>query len=89
VLKHGAARIAVEGRRNITPVVIHCVPLVLRKGEPWWRVPPRVPQFRIEVREDIDVRPFIDGAEPAVAVRRLTAHLQQFFTAETRVHAAT
>ena len=88
VLKRGAANIAVRGARSVTPVLIDCQPPTLGKGEPWWRVPARFAQFRIEVKEDIEIGRFIDGGTTEVmAVRHLTDHLQRFFTGEYQGHA--
>lgn len=87
-LKRGAANIAVRGARNVTPVVIRCEPLTLGKGEKWWRVPSRVVRFRIEVRDDILIAPFIaDGVTEVLAARRLTDYLQNYFTEESQGHA--
>lgn len=87
-LKRGAANIAVRGARNVTPVVIRCEPLTLGKGEKWWRVPSRVVRFRIEVRDDILIAPFIaDGTTEVLAARRLTDYLQNYFTEESQGHA--
>jgi 1-acyl-sn-glycerol-3-phosphate acyltransferase len=87
-LKRGAANIAIRGACAVTPVLIGCHPPTLGKGEKWWRVPKRHAQFRIEVKDDIDVARF-SGADTTevMAVRHLTDHLQQFFTEENRVHA--
>jgi 1-acyl-sn-glycerol-3-phosphate acyltransferase len=87
-LKRGAANIAVRGAPLVTPVLINCHPPTLGKGDKWWRVPARRVQFRIEVRDDIDTLSFTSGGTTDVmAARRLTEHLQQFFTRETQRHA--
>ena len=87
-LKRGAANIAVRGGRAVTPVLIDCQPPTLGKGEKWWRVPERHAQFRIEVRDDIEIGAFTgDGTSEVMAVRHLTDHLQRFFTEENQVHA--
>jgi 1-acyl-sn-glycerol-3-phosphate acyltransferase len=87
-LKRGAANIAIRGARAVTPVLIDCQPPTLGKGEKWWRVPKRHVQFRIEVRDDIDVTRFTSaGTTEVMAVRHLTDHLQQLFTNENQVHA--
>lgn len=87
-LKRGAANIAVRGARDITPVVIHCDPLTLGKGEKWWRVPSRIVRFRIEVRDDIKIDRFIaGGVSEVLAARHLTDYLQNYFTEESQEHA--
>lgn len=87
-LKRGAANIAVRGARVVTPVLIHCRPSTLGKGEKWWRVPARFVQFRIEVKEDIEIARFSAAASSDVmAARHLTDHLQHYFIEENRRHA--
>jgi len=90
-LQRGAAHIAVRGLCDITPVTIRCIPLSLTKGLPWWRVPQRRMQFTITVHDAIPVAPFIAHAdgEMAIAARRLTQHLQRYFSKETLTHAGT
>lgn len=89
-MKRGAANIAVRGARDVTPVVISCEPMTLSKGEKWWQVPQCRVHFRIEVREDIGIGAFIgDGESEAMAARRLTKHLEDYFTEGRRQHART
>ncbi|WP_230404301.1 MULTISPECIES: 1-acyl-sn-glycerol-3-phosphate acyltransferase [Undibacterium] len=87
-LKRGAANIAVRGERDVTPVVIHCEPKTLSKGEPWWKIPERQVQFSIEIREDISIQNFTAGGDTdVIAARQLTKFLQQYFIRETAHHA--
>jgi 1-acyl-sn-glycerol-3-phosphate acyltransferase len=86
-LKRGAANIAVRASRNITPVLIQCTPPMLVKGEKWWRLPSPASHFNIEVKEDIDVHPFIAAAgSDVLAARHLTQHLRNYFTEENKLH---
>ncbi len=86
--KRGAANIAVRGMRSVTPVVIRCTPPTLGKGEKWWKVPPHVVQFTIEVHDDIDVQPFIATTDSEVlAARRLTDYLQDYFAEGSKPYA--
>ena len=79
-LRRGAANIAVRGRCNVTPVIIRCSPRMLTKKERWWQIPSQVVNFNIEVKEDILIQPIIAAAgNPAVAARRLTHYLEQYF----------
>lgn len=87
-LKRGAANIAARGRYNMTPVVISCVPMTLGKGEKWWRVPARFAQFRIEVKEDIEIDQFVaHGASEVMAARRINEYLEHYFIEENKHHA--
>jgi 1-acyl-sn-glycerol-3-phosphate acyltransferase len=87
ILKRGAANIAVRAQCNVTPVLIRCAPPMLIKGEKWWRLPSCPSRYRIEVQEDIDIRPFIaEAGSNVLAARRLTDHLQDYFTQEKVRH---
>jgi 1-acyl-sn-glycerol-3-phosphate acyltransferase len=86
--KRGAANVAVRGMCDVTPVVIRCTPSTLGKGDKWWRVPARHVQLSLEVREDIKVRPFVAGSDSeALAARRLTEYMQDYFAEENKRHA--
>ncbi len=88
-LRRGAANIAVRGLRNITPVLIKCTPAMLAKDVQWWRLPPRSSYFSIEVKEDIEIQPFIAAAGTDVlAARHLTEYLQTYFAEKCYRHAA-
>jgi len=88
-LKRGAANIAVRAMRNITPVLIRCRPTMLDKGSPWWRLPARPSFFQIEVKDDIDIRPFVyDAVTEGMAARRLTEYLQAYFSGHCSRYAA-
>jgi 1-acyl-sn-glycerol-3-phosphate acyltransferase len=81
-LQRGAARIALHGDLDITPVRISCVPGTLGKGEKWYRVPSRRAHFCIDVCDTIAVAPFMAAATPALAARRLTDYLTDYFSME-------
>jgi len=82
-LKRGAANIAVRAQCNVTPVLIRCTPRMLVKGERWWRLPASPSHFSIEVREDINIQPFIaETGTYVLAARRLTDYLEHYFTQE-------
>jgi 1-acyl-sn-glycerol-3-phosphate acyltransferase len=88
-LKRGAANIAVRAVRNVTPVLIRCTPAMLGKGSPWWRLPAQPSFFQIEVKDDIDIRPFVyDAVSEGMAARRLTEYLQAYFSGEGSRRAA-
>lgn len=81
-MQRGAAQIALRGGLNITPVHIHCEPMALFKGQPWWRVAERPLHFSIQVAEDLPTAPFLEatGGEASSAARRLTEFLIRHFS---------
>ncbi len=74
-LQRGFVNIAVRSGSPVRLVTITCVPPMLRKGEKWYQIPPRRPQFTVRAHELIDPRDFRGDGPPSVAVRRLTAHI--------------
>jgi 1-acyl-sn-glycerol-3-phosphate acyltransferase len=89
-MTHGAARIALEANAEILPVAITCQPLMLNKGVPWYRVPDRAGQYRLEVGEAYPAAGFLAaaGGSVTIAARRLTHHWQEQFSAQTRAGGA-
>ena len=78
----GAAHVALRSGRPIRPLVIHCHPRFLTRGQHWYDVPDRPMGFTIEVGEPID--PFElawEGESRGVASRKLTARLRDFYQA--------
>lgn len=81
--QRGAANVAVRGGIMVTPVIIQCSSTFLPKGKPWYRIPLQRPHFRILVKDDIPVRPFVEAAaEPALAARQLNEYLKNYFSRE-------
>jgi 1-acyl-sn-glycerol-3-phosphate acyltransferase len=80
-MQRGAAQIALRGGLDVTPVRIHCEPLGLYKGQPWWTVAKRPLRFTIEVGDDLPTAPILEaaGGEHGRAARRLTESLVRFF----------
>jgi 1-acyl-sn-glycerol-3-phosphate acyltransferase len=81
VLQKGAANIAVRGARILTPVHITVVPTTLTKAEPWYRIPPRRPHWRIEVGPDLDLAPVRARPSVPLATRALNGELARLFGA--------
>jgi len=82
--KRGAANVAVRGGCAITPVIIRCTPGTLAKGNKWWKVPPTMAHFSIEIQQDIDIRAVTGQAgNPTLAARQLTYYLQNYFMKES------
>jgi len=76
----GAASVALRAARVLTPVYIRCEPVVLPKGDSWYKVPPRRPHFTLEVGDDIDLAPYRE-LPPPKASRQLNAWLQDHYAA--------
>jgi 1-acyl-sn-glycerol-3-phosphate acyltransferase len=88
-LQRGAARVAIHGEVDITPVRIRCTPATLAKGEKWWRVPECRAHFRVDVGATIPVSDFIAAApHRAAAARHLNAHLTDYFLKEHELASA-
>jgi 1-acyl-sn-glycerol-3-phosphate acyltransferase len=62
-LQRDAAHIAVRSGCNITPVLIRCQPPMLARGVRWWKLPKNRSRFDIEVKDEIDIQPFVARGE--------------------------
>jgi 1-acyl-sn-glycerol-3-phosphate acyltransferase len=79
-LHRGVANIAILTGTPIQLVVISCSPVTLTKGEPWYRIPPRRPRFRLEVAHPIEMERFIAFPHRSLGARRLMSELREFYT---------
>lgn len=78
--KRGAANIALAAGCPLLPVVIDCQPKTLRKGEPWYQIPPSKPHFSLRVLPLMDLDQLIDRSQPpGLQARALTATLLRTF----------
>lgn len=78
----GAAHVALSSGRCLLPLVIHCAPRALTRGQHWYDVGDRPMNFTIEVGEPIDPRELTkDDETRGVASRHLTAALRDFYHA--------
>lgn len=81
--QRGAANIAVRGGIALTPVTIHCNPVMLTKGVKWYRVPERPPHFVLSIGEDIPATSYIEQeVSLALGARHLTQALETYFAQE-------
>lgn len=76
----GVARIAMLTGASLQLVVISCKPLFLTKGEPWYRVPPRRPRFRLEIVHPIDIQRFTAYPHRGLGARRLIQELSEYYS---------
>lgn len=80
--QRGAAQIAVRCNADVAPVLITCEPPMLRKGEPWYRVPPRRGEIVVQPLPRWPLAELIDtGAPPPLATRQLNRALEARFRA--------
>lgn len=73
--RRGAAHVALRAGVPLQPVVISCVPRMLRKGQAWWDVPARPSRYTISVLDPI--HPASAGGSDSLLARRLTATLRE------------
>lgn len=82
-IKRGAAQIALSSLADILPVTIRCVPPMLGKHVPWYRVPERAGHFTITVGEPIPASTYCMPTEPQpLAARRLTRLLRACYSTD-------
>ncbi|MCP2040756.1 1-acyl-sn-glycerol-3-phosphate acyltransferase [Neisseria sp. HSC-16F19] len=82
-LNRGAVSIGLRSARVITPVVIKMDPPNFKKGQPWYKIPPRKIRYRITVGEDIHPQDWLAEKPLPIAARRLNTFLQDYFTRES------
>lgn len=88
--KRGASYIALNSHAPILPVTISCVPNTLAKGEKWYKIPAKKAHFTIEVKDEISIDQLISLDHPsAIAARKLTAALEEYFTKELEAYGST
>jgi len=85
-LKRGAANIAIRAKAEITTVLIECKPTTLTKSDHWYQIPKTKVHFKIQVKDKIDVRPYLAEDSPSVAARKLTTDLTDYFNKELRLN---
>lgn len=78
--QRGAAAIALLADCVLTPVTLSCQPGTLSKDTAWYQIPPRRFELRMVVGDDIRLDEFNALQPRSIAVRRLTQHLQHYFT---------
>ena len=74
--QRGFAYVAIMAGAPIQLVTIQCAPPTLRKGEPWYKIPPRRAHWTIRVHERIDVAAEYPDGPTAHAVRKLCAQVE-------------
>lgn len=75
----GFANIATMVDAPILAIVINFTPIVLYKGEPWWRIPPRKPQMSLSAGTCLDARFYTRFPQRSIACRRVVEYLQTYY----------
>jgi 1-acyl-sn-glycerol-3-phosphate acyltransferase len=78
--QRGAATIALQANKIVTPVTISCYPSTLTKAERWYQIPERRFHLAMQVEEDIALDDFTRIQPRSIAVRRFNQYLQDYFT---------
>lgn len=78
--RRGFANIALLSEAQIQLVTIDCRPIMLSKGDPWWKIPPCRSHFRIIVGERLDAAGSLGYQYRSLAARQLVRRLQVYFT---------
>ena len=83
--QRGATQLAIETGCPVRPVHLQCDPPALRKGQPWYALPPEVLHFSLRVSDALHANDYIDGAVPrSIAARRFTKKIYDRFDLELR-----
>ncbi|MDO5069990.1 MAG: lysophospholipid acyltransferase family protein [Neisseria zoodegmatis] len=82
-LHRGAVSIGLRSAEVITPVCIKMNPPNFKKGQPWYKIPPRTIHYEITVGDDIHPQDWLAEKPLPIAARRLNTYLQEYLTRET------
>nr|WP_298689256.1 lysophospholipid acyltransferase family protein [uncultured Dongia sp.] len=78
--RRGFANIALLAEAEIQLVMIDCRPIMLSKGDPWWKIPAKRSLFRVSVGERLDAAETLSYQYRSLAARQLVRRLQTYFT---------
>jgi 1-acyl-sn-glycerol-3-phosphate acyltransferase len=84
--QRGAAAIALQANKIVTPVTLSCYPSTLTKAEQWYQIPYRRFHLAMHVGDDISLDEFINTSPKSIAVRRFNQFLQDYFTQQRDIY---
>jgi len=84
--QRGAAAIALQAGKILTPVTLSCYPGTLTKAEKWYQIPFRRFHLAMHVKDDIALEEFNKFEQKSIAVRRLNQFLQDYFTEQRELY---
>lgn len=79
--RRGFANIALLDGIETQLVIIDCQPIMLSKGDPWWKIPSRKSAFSISTGDRFEAFSTSTNQYPSLAARQLTRKVQSYFTA--------
>ena len=82
-MHRGAVSLGLRYAEVITPVCIKMNPPNFKKGQPWYRIPPKRIRYEITVGDDILPQDWLAEKPLPIAARRLNEYLQDYFTRKT------
>lgn len=78
--QRGVANIAIETQADLIPVVVHCNHDTLKKGVPWYRIPPSKIRYRIVVDKPLVFGDLHDPEQSrAKQARNVTRFIRDYF----------
>jgi 1-acyl-sn-glycerol-3-phosphate acyltransferase len=77
--RRGAAHVALRSGKPLRPVVIHCHPPSLMRGQRWYQVPDRKMRIVLECCDVIAPEEMPAGSGRGAAARRLSSRLRDFY----------
>ena len=80
--QRGFANIAMLTSAQIQPVVIHCQPPTLFKGEPWWHITEKIPHFRVFIDDCLQNNDYLsyNNENRSLYARKLVKSMQAYFS---------
>jgi 1-acyl-sn-glycerol-3-phosphate acyltransferase len=78
-LRRGFANIALMAQADLQLICLTCVPQVLHKGNPWWRVPAERTIFSMEVGEKLDIQQFMGYRYRSLSARKLVEFIEHYY----------
>lgn len=77
--RRGFANIAILTDANIQTIVVSCTPIILYKGEPWWRAPSRQPELKIVSGCEIGSDFYRRYPQRSIAARKVVNYLEDYY----------
>jgi 1-acyl-sn-glycerol-3-phosphate acyltransferase len=77
--RRGFANLATMTGAPLQLVIITCTPPTMVKGDPWWKIPPVRPHFRVVIGECLDADQYMRYPYRSIAARSLTRSLETYY----------